>query len=131
MSKSVYTTISTILLKQISQAQPIPGLRQLRRGRPLSLQAAMFGVDACAAQLDHFAAERFVRREIKLALAVIADVRRGVRAGLQSICANNFAGGEVFNDHVIANVIEGIDIEAGEMRLPQALVQFQVENLKP
>src|SRR5437773_7840272 len=80
MSKSVYTTISTILLKQISQAQPIPGLRQLRRGRRLSLQAAMFGVDACAAQVDHFAAQRFVRREIKLALAVIADVRRGVRA---------------------------------------------------
>ena len=90
MPKSVYTTISTILLKQISQG-----------------------------------------REVKLALAVIADVRRGVRAGLQSICANNFAGGEVFNDQVIANVIEGIDIEAGEMRLPQALVQFQVENLKP
>ena len=91
----------------------------------------MFGVDACAAQLDHFAAQRFVRREIKLALAVIADVRRGVRAGLQSICANNFAGREVFNDQVIGNVINGIDIEAGEMRLHQALVQFQVENLKP
>ena len=57
--------------------------------------------------------------------------RRGVRAGFQSICANNFAGREVFNDQVIANVIEGIDIEAGEMRLHQALVQFQVENLKP
>ena len=79
MSKSVYTTISTILLKQISQAQPIPGLRQLRRGRRLPLQAAMHGADACAAQL----------------------------------------------------VIEEIDIEAGEMRLHQALVQFQVENLKP
>src|SRR5437773_7813547 len=50
---------------------------------------------------------------------------------LQSICANNFAGREVFNDQVIASVIKGIDIEAGEMRLPQALVQFQVENLKP
>jgi hypothetical protein len=74
------------------------GLRQLRRGRRLSLQGGMLGVDACAAQLDHFAAQRFVRREIKLALAVIADVRRGVRAGLQSICANNFAGREVFND---------------------------------
>jgi len=56
MSKSVYTTISTILLKQISQAQPILGLRQLRRGRRLPLQAAMLGVDACAAQLDRFAA---------------------------------------------------------------------------
>jgi hypothetical protein len=37
----------------------------------------------------------------------------------------------VFNDQVIANVIDGIDVEAGEMRLAQALVQFQVENLKP
>ena len=90
MSKSVYTTISTILLKQISQG-----------------------------------------REIKLALAVIAVVRRSANAGLQSICANDFICRDVFDDQVVANLVKRIDVEPGEMRLDQAFVQFEIEHLKP
>src|SRR5439155_4516898 len=74
------------------------------------IEIAVLNMHACAAQLDHFTAQWFIRREIKLALAVIADVRRGVNAGLQSICANDFICRDVFDDQVVANVVEKIDI---------------------
>src|SRR5256884_9743300 len=47
-------------------------------------EIAVLSMHACPAQLDHFVAQWFIWREIKLALAVIADVRRGANAGLQS-----------------------------------------------
>src|SRR5205823_9270855 len=95
------------------------------------IEIAVLNMHACAAQLDHFTAQWFIRREIKLALAVIADVRCSANAGLQSICANDFICRDVFDDQVVANVVEKIDVEPGEMRFHQALVQFEVKNLKP
>src|SRR5438034_10185620 len=54
------------------------------------IEIAVLSMHACPAQLDHFTAQWFVGREVKLALTVIADARRGVNAGLQSICADDF-----------------------------------------
>src|SRR5881392_2054167 len=95
------------------------------------IEIAVLSMHACPAQLDHSAAQWFVGREVKLALAVIADIRCGSRAGLQSICANDFICRDVFDDQVVANVVEKIDVEPGEMRLHQALVEFEIKNLKP
>src|SRR5439155_10517389 len=80
------------------------------------IEIAVLSMHACPAQLDHFTAQWFVGREVKLALAVIADVRRGTRAGLQSIRADDFICRDVFDDQVVANIIETIDIEPGKMR---------------
>src|SRR5947207_5170700 len=52
------------------------------------IEIAVLSMHTCPAQLDHFAAQWFVGREVKLALAVIADIRCGTRAGLQSIFAD-------------------------------------------
>src|SRR6266487_4599524 len=70
------------------------------------IEIAVLSMHACSAQLDHFAAQWFVGCEIKLALAVIADVRRSASAGLQSICANELICRDVFDDQVVANVVE-------------------------
>src|SRR5437773_10637825 len=81
------------------------------------IEIAVLNMHACAAQLDHFTAQWFIRREIKLALAVIADVRCGVNASLQSICANDFNCRDVFDDAVLAILVETIDIEPVEIPL--------------
>jgi hypothetical protein len=51
-----------------------------------------------ATELDHFRSEWFVRRKIKSALALIAEICRRQLARLQSIRADNFIGGEFFDD---------------------------------
>src|SRR6266700_5818984 len=84
-----------------------------------------------ATELDHFAAKWFVRRKIEFPLAVIAEICRRQLARLQPIRADNFARGEFFDDKVIAELIEWIDIEPSRVRLGQSFAQFEVENLKP
>ena len=80
----------------------------------------MVGMHTGATQLDHFAAKRFVQRKIKFPLAVISEIRRGQLARLQSVRADNFARGEFFDDKVIAELIEWIDIKASRVRLGQS-----------
>jgi len=91
----------------------------------------MIGVHAGATQLNHLAAKPFVRREIKLAFAVIAEIRCRQLTGLQAIGADNGSRREFLDDQMITKFVEWIDIEPSQMRLHQALVQFEVENLKP
>src|SRR5215471_19465138 len=95
------------------------------------IEIAMRGVHASAAQLDHFAAKRFVGREIKFALAVVTKIRRRELAGLQAIRANNPATGNLLHDQMIAEFVERIDIQTGRVRLAQSFAQFEVKNLKP
>ena len=76
------------------------------------IEIAMVDVHAGATELDHFAAKWFVRRKIKFPLAVITEIRRRQLASLQPIRADNFARREFFDDKVIAELIEWIDIEA-------------------
>src|SRR6266480_913962 len=95
------------------------------------IEIAMLGVHAGATQLDHFAAQWFVGREVKLALAVIADIRCGTRAGLQSICADDFASRQLFDDQVIAELVEWIDVGSGGIRFGQSFAELEIENLKP
>src|SRR5438552_2651183 len=95
------------------------------------IEVAMIGVHAGATQLDHFAAESFVRREIKFALAIITEIRRRQLTSLQAIGADNFARHDFLYDQVIAKFVEWIDIESGHMRFGQAFAQLEIENLKP
>jgi hypothetical protein len=72
-----------------------------------------------------------LRREIELALAVVAQRISGARAGLQPVGAHQRAIGGVFHDEVVADVVEGIGVQAGVVRLHQAFVQLEVEHLEP
>src|SRR6266571_1173022 len=72
----------------------------------------MVGVHAGATQLDHFAPKWFVWRKIKFPFAVVTEIRRCQLTSLQPIRADNFARGEFFDDKVIAELIEWIDIKA-------------------
>src|SRR5439155_24191304 len=65
------------------------------------IEIAMLGVHAGATQLDHFAAQWFVGREVKLALAVIADIRCRQLTGLQAIGADNGSRREFLDDQMI------------------------------
>src|SRR5437899_11428606 len=49
------------------------------------IEIAVLSMRACPAQLDHFAAQWFVGREVKIALALIDDNICGQRTRLQSI----------------------------------------------
>src|SRR5262249_41663450 len=91
----------------------------------------MVGVYTGAAELYHFAAKWFVRRKIKFPFAVVSEIRRRELPSLQSIGADNLARGGFFDDEMIAELIEWIDIEPSRVRLGQSFAQFEVENLKP
>src|SRR6266571_954292 len=91
----------------------------------------MVGVHAGATQLDHFAPKWFVWRKIKFPLAVVPEIRRCQLTSLQPIRTDNFARGEFFDDKVIAELIEWIDIKTSRVRLGQSFAQFEIENLKP
>src|SRR6266571_8119089 len=95
------------------------------------IEIAVLSMRACPAQLDHFAAQWFVGREVKLALAVIADTRCGTRAGLQSIRTDDFASRQLFDDQVIAELVEWIDVGSGGIRFGQSFAELEIENLKP
>ena len=95
------------------------------------IEVAMRRVHAGAAKLDHFAAKRFVRSEIKFPLAVIAEVRRCKLTGLQPVRADNLACRHMLNDQMIAKLVERIDIETSRVRFGQPFAELEIENLKP
>jgi hypothetical protein len=91
----------------------------------------VIGMNACASKLNHLGANRFIRREVELTLAVIADVYGGTPSRLQTIRTNNLTRFGMFDDQVVADCVERIDIEPVEMRLHQAFIQFEIKNPKP
>jgi hypothetical protein len=95
------------------------------------IEVAMVGVHTRTAKLDHLAAKRFVRREIKLPLAIITKIRRRQLTGLQAICADNFPCREFLDDQVIAEFVERIGIKPGRVRFEQPLTQLEIKDLKP
>ncbi len=95
------------------------------------IEIAVVGVHTGATELDHLAPKWFVRRKIKFPFAVVTEIRRCQLTSLQPIRADNFARGEFFDDKVIAELIEWIDIKASRVRLGQSFAQFEIENLKP
>ena len=54
-----------------------------------------------------------------------------IATGLQSVGADHFPARAFFDDQMIANLIERIDIAFERVRCGQAFAQFEVEDLKP
>ena len=69
--------------------------------------------------------KRFIGREIKLALAVIADIRRRHRTDLQPVGSDYLAAPDLLDDQMIANVIERIDVAFDGMRSSQSFAEFE------
>ena len=93
-------------------------------------EVAVLDVDARAAQLDDFAAQRLESLEFKFLRGVIAEIVRGVRAGLQPVGADNVLRRQMLDDEMIANGVKRVFIEAGGEGLFQPFVEFEVENFK-
>ena len=93
-------------------------------------EVAMLRMDTRTPQLNHFRAQRLEDLELELLRAVITQMRRRIVAGLQSVCADDIGGGQMFNDEMIANGVEWIFVQAGRVGLFQPFVEFEIEDLK-
>ena len=91
----------------------------------------MLRMNTGASQLDHLLAKRLEDLELELLRTVVAAMGRRVAAGLQSVCADDIGGGQMFNDEMIANGIEGVFVQAGRVGLFKPFVEFEIEDLKP
>src|SRR3954454_10874425 len=94
-------------------------------------EVAMLRMNTCPSQFNHLRAKRFEDFELELLRAVVTATRRRIVPRLQSVCANNSGGGQMLNYEMIANTIEGIFIQAGDVGLLKPFVQFEIEDLKP
>ena len=94
-------------------------------------EVAMLRMNTCPSQFNHLRAKRLEGLELELLRAVVAAISRGVVPGLQSVCANDIGGGQMFNDEMIADDIEGVFVQAGRVGLFKAFVEFEIEDLKP
>jgi hypothetical protein len=88
---------------------------------------AMYGR---AAKFDDKTAQGFIRREIKLARAVITQVSRRGSSGLQAIRPHNLMRRAMLDDEVVANGIEFIGIVPVLVSRFEALPKFNVEYEK-
>src|SRR5713226_3041100 len=93
-------------------------------------EVAMLRMNARPSQFNHLRAKRLESLELELLRAVVAAIRRGVAPGLQSVCANDIGGRQMFNDEMIASGIEGVFVQAGGVRLFEPFVEFEIEDLK-
>ncbi len=57
----------------------------------------MLRMNTRPSQFNHLHAQRLEDLEFKLLRAVITQTRRRVVAGLQTVCANDISGGQMFN----------------------------------
>ena len=87
-------------------------------------------VDAGAAEFEHLLADGVVRREIEKLIAVVAEIGGGGFTGLQAISADKFGGFEVADHEVVAEGIEGIDVQAGTFGGGEAFAEFEIEDEK-
>ena len=53
--------------------------------------------------------------------------RQQFAQALQSVCADDIGGGQMFNDEMVANRIEGVFVQAGRVGLFKPFVEFEIE----
>jgi hypothetical protein len=87
-------------------------------------------MDARAAEFHHFTTERLEWREIEFLLAVVSVCRRGFRAGLESVGADDFSRGNVLDDEVVARRVEAIGVALRAPAFAQALLKLDIEHLE-
>src|SRR5215472_14389067 len=90
----------------------------------------MVGVNTSAAKFHHLITQLLVRREIKLARAVIAKMPGSSSAALQPVCSDNAAGAPFFDDDVVANSIELVLVFTGGKSRVEPFLQLKIENPK-
>src|SRR5437016_7230659 len=93
-------------------------------------EVAMLRMNTCPSQFNHLRAKRLEDLELELLRAVVATISRGVVPGLQSVGANDIGRGQMFNDEMIADGIEGVFVQSGRVGLFKAFVEFEIEDLK-
>ena len=89
---------------------------------------AKIDVDAGAAELEEFFANGIVGCEIEKLVAVVAEILGGGFAGLQAIGADELGGFEIADHEVVAEGIEGIDVQAGALGGGEAFAKFEIED---
>ena len=85
-------------------------------------------VHAGAAEFEHFVADGIVGSEIEKLIAVIAEIGGGSVAGLQAIGADELGGFQVADHEVVAEGIEGIDVQAGALGGGEAFAEFKIKD---
>ena len=70
---------------------------------------------------------------VKTVVRGLADLSPGCKTAtrLQSVCADDIGGEQMFNDEMIVNGIEGVFVQAGRVGLFKPFVEFEIEDLKP
>ena len=91
----------------------------------------MLRMNTCPSQFNHLRAKWLEDFEFELLRAVVTTMRRRIAPGLQSVCPDDIGRGQMFNDEMIANGIEGVFVQAGRVGLFKPFVEFEIENLKP
>jgi hypothetical protein len=89
---------------------------------------AKIEVDAGAAEFQHLLADGVVGREIEKLIAVVAEIGGGGVPGLQAIGADKFGSVEVADHEVVAEGIEGIDVQAGTFGGGEPFAKFKIED---
>ena len=92
-------------------------------------EIAVLAMYAGPPQFDHVRAQRLESIELEFLCAIVTEIRSRITAGLQTVCADDQSRGHVLHDEMVANGIKTIFIQAGEMRLLEALIEFDVEDL--
>lgn len=77
-----------------------------------NLAAAMLTANAGTAQLQRPLAQRLIRRKIEFLLAVVTPARKCVQTGLHPVSANNLLLCLVFNNQVVANLVELVLVQS-------------------
>ena len=85
-------------------------------------------VDAGASQLQQLGAQRVIGREIKFALAVVADIPGCGGTGLQAIGADHRIVSHALDDDVVHDRVEFVEVVAGGVGGRQPFAQFKVED---
>src|SRR5689334_12847187 len=91
-------------------------------------EIAMPAFYTCSTQLNDLAAQGFKWIKFEFLSGIIAAICRGVDAGLQPVSPHDLAAGQMFHDQVVADFVEGILVETGEIRFLKAFVQFEIED---
>jgi len=94
-------------------------------------EVAVLRVDARATEFEDFAAHRFERAKVKNLRAVITETRRGARAGLHAISADDIAGARVLDEEVVADFIERVGVKERGVGAFESFVEFHVEDEEP
>ena len=90
----------------------------------------MLAMDTGAAEFNDFIAHRLEWSEIKFLRGVVTEVFGGIATGLQTVSADNLLRGQMLDNQMIANGVERIGVQTGDVGLRQSFVEFEVENLK-